>query len=285
MRSKEAEKVAEKYSVLMSVYYKEKPEYLRLAIQSMLDQTVRADEFIIIKDGPLTPELNFVIDEYVSQNPELFTIIENSTNLGLGPALRKGVIASKNELIARMDSDDYSIPERCEKQLKLFEDNPELGMVGSYEAEFVDNINNVVSVHKKPESSQEIYKYMRRRCALLHPTVLFKKSEVVRAGNYQEESYYVLYEDYDLFARMIFDAHVKCYNVQECLYYIRTSDDFYERRGGMNYAKTVLRFKWHLFKQKHMTFVDFCISGLGQAFVCILPNRVRKLFYMKVLRK
>ena len=126
---------------------------------------------------------------------------------------------------------------------------------------------------------------MRRRCAVLHPTVIFKKSEVIRAGNYQETSFYAVYEDYDLFARMIFDAKVKCYNIQECLYYIRTSEDFYERRGGKKYAKTVLRFKWHLFKKGHMSFIDFCVSGLGQAFVCVLPNKVRKLIYMKLLRK
>lgn len=277
--------MTEKYSVLMSVYYKEKPEYLKLAIQSMLNQTVKADEFILVKDGPLTAELDAVINEYVESNPGIFTIIANPTNLGLGPALRKGVIAARNELIARMDSDDYVVHERCEKQLKVFENNPKLGMVGSFEAEFIDSIDNVVSIHKVPENNQEIYQFMRRRCAVLHPTVFFKKSEVMRAGNYQETSFYAVYEDYDLFARMIFDAKVKCYNIQECLYYIRTSEDFYERRGGRKYAKTVLRFKWYLFKKGHMSFVDFCISGLGQAFVCVLPNKVRKTFYMKLLRK
>lgn len=274
-----------KYSVLMSVYFKEKPEYLRMAICSMLHQTVRPEEFIIVKDGPLTPELDAVINEYASRNLGLFTLLENPTNLGLGPALRKGVIASRNELVARMDSDDYAVPNRCEKQLRYFECDAELGMVGSYEAEFIDTIDNVVSIHKEPETDEEIRKYMRRRCAVLHPTVIFRRSEVIRAGNYQETSYYPVYEDYDLFARMIFDAKVKCYNIQECLYYIRTSEDFYERRGGIKYAKTALRFKWHLFKKRNMSFFDFCVSGLGQAFVCVLPNKLRKTFYMKVLRK
>lgn len=275
----------EKYSVLMSIYYKEKPEYLKLAIQSMLNQTVKAEEFIIVKDGPLTPDLDAVIDFFMSENSGLFTILANPTNLGLGPALRKGVLAARNELIARMDSDDYVVPDRCEKQIKCFEDDNELGMVGSYEAEFIDTIDNVVSIHKEPETNLEIYNFMRRRCAVLHPTVIFKKSEVIRAGNYQETSFYAVYEDYDLFTRMIFDAKVKCYNIQESLYYIRTSEDFYERRGGAKYAKTVLRFKWHLFKKGHMSFVDFCISGLGQALVCILPNKMRKSFYVKLLRK
>ena len=276
--------MVEKYSVLMSIYYKEKPQYLKLAIQSMLDQTVAPDEFIIVKDGPLTDELDAIINDFIKEYPALFTIICNETNLGLGPALRKGVETAKNELIARMDSDDYAVPDRCEKQLKIFKKDPQLGMVGTFEAEFINEIKNVVSVHRVPEENAAIKKFMRRRCAVLHPTVLFKKSEVIRAGNYQESSVFAVYEDYDLFARMIFDAKVKCYNIQETLYYIRISKDFYERRGGVVYAKTVLRFKWHLFRKGDMSFVDFCVSGLGQAFVCVLPNKLRKLFYMNFLR-
>ena len=277
--------MTEKYSVLMSVYYKEKPQYLKLSIQSMLDQTVAPDEFIIVKDGPLTDELDAIINEFIIKYPSLFTIICNETNLGLGPALRKGVETARNDLIARMDSDDYSVSDRCEKQLKLFETDKKLGMVGCFEAEFVDRINNVTSIHKVPENHDEIKNFMRRRCAVLHPTVIFKKKEVIKSGNYQEKSIFPVYEDYDLFARMIFDANVRCFNIQEPLYYIRTSEDFYERRGGKKYAKTVLRFKQHLLKKGNISFVDFIISGVGQAFVCLLPNKLRKEFYLKFLRK
>lgn len=269
----------------MSVYYKEKPQFLKLAVQSMLDQTIAPDEFIIVKDGPLTDELDEIIDDFITEYPSLFTIIYNEKNLGLGPALRKGVEIARNELIARMDSDDYSAPDRCEKQLKIFEYDKNLGMVGCFEAEFIDRINNVISFHKVPENHDEIKKFMRRRCAVLHPTVIFKKNEVIRSGNYQEESIFPVYEDYDLFTRMIFDANVRCFNVQEPLYYIRTSEDFFERRGGKNYAKTVLRFKRQLLKRGNISLIDFIISGFGQAFVCLLPNKLRKEFYLKFLRK
>lgn len=277
--------MAKKYSVLMSVYYKEKPQFLKLAVQSMLDQTIAPDEFIIVKDGPLTDELDEIIDDFITEYPSLFTIIYNEKNLGLGPALRKGVEIARNELIARMDSDDYSAPDRCEKQLKIFEYDKNLGMVGCFEAEFIDRINNVISFHKVPENHDEIKKFMRKRCAVLHPTVIFKKNEVIRSGNYQEESIFPVYEDYDLFTRMIFDANVRCFNVQEPLYYIRTSEDFFERRGGKNYAKTVLRFKRQLLKRGNISLIDFIISGFGQAFVCLLPNKLRKEFYLKFLRK
>lgn len=271
-----------KYTVLMSVYYKEKPEYLSLSIESMLNQTVKPDEFIIVKDGPLTTELDEVINNFVTAYPKTFNIIVNETNLGLGPALAKGIENSKNELIARMDSDDYVVSTRCERQLKKFREDPKLGMVGSYEAEFVDDIDNVISIHRVPSENDEIERFMHRRCSVLHPTVMYKKSAVLKSGNYQSV---LLYEDYDLFARMVLEYHIKSYNIPEPLYYIRTSEDFFKRRGGIKYAKTVLKFKWGQYRKGYMSLMDFCISGLGQAFVCVLPNSLRKIFYMKFLRK
>ena len=271
-----------KYTVLMSVYYKEKPEYLSLSIESMLNQTVKPDEFIIVKDGPLTTELDEVINNFVTAYPKTFNIIVNETNLGLGPALAKGIENSKNELIARMDSDDYVVSTRCERQLEKFREDPKLGMVGSYEAEFVDDIDNVISIHRVPSENDEIARFMHRRCSVLHPTVMYKKSAVLKSGNYQSV---LLYEDYDLFARMVLEYHIKSYNIPEPLYYIRTSEDFFKRRGGIKYAKTVLKFKWGQYRKGYMSLMDFCISGLGQAFVCVLPNSLRKIFYMKFLRK
>lgn len=271
-----------KYTVLMSVYYKEKPEYLSLSIESMLNQTVKPDEFIIVKDGPLTTELDEVINNFVTAYPKTFNIIVNETNLGLGPALAKGIENSKNELIARMDSDDYVVSTRCERQLEKFREDPKLGMVGSYEAEFVDDIDNVISIHRVPFENDEIERFMHRRCSVLHPTVMYKKSAVLKSGNYQSV---LLYEDYDLFARMVLEYHIKSYNIPEPLYYIRTSEDFFKRRGGIKYAKTVLKFKWGQYRKGYMSLMDFCISGLGQAFVCVLPNSLRKIFYMKFLRK
>lgn len=271
-----------KYTVLMSVYYKEKPEYLSLSIESMLNQTVKPDEFIIVKDGPLTTELDEVINNFVTAYPKTFNIIVNETNLGLGPALAKGIENSKNELIARMDSDDYVVSTRCERQLEKFREDSKLGMVGSYEAEFVDDIDNVISIHRVPSENDEIERFMHRRCSVLHPTVMYKKSAVLKSGNYQSV---LLYEDYDLFARMVLEYHIKSYNIPEPLYYIRTSEDFFKRRGGIKYAKTVLKFKWGQYRKGYMSLMDFCISGLGQAFVCVLPNSLRKIFYMKFLRK
>ena len=110
---------------------------------------------------------------------------------------------------------------------------------------------------------------------------MYKKGAVIRSGNYHSVP---LYEDYDLFARMVLEYNVRSYNIQENLYYIRTSEDFFKRRGGLKYAKTVLNFKWKQHKKGYMSLADFCISGLGQAFVCVLPNSLRKVIYLKLLR-
>lgn len=270
-----------KYTVLMSVYYREKPEFLSISIESMLRQTIFPDEFLIVEDGKLTDDLYSVIDNYVQKYPDLFTIIKLPKNGGLGPALKIGVEKSKNELIARMDSDDFSVPDRCERELKVFNQNPNMDIVGSFEAEFIENKNNVVAVHKVPEKNKDIATFMRRRCAILHPTVMYRKSAVIKSGNYHSVP---LYEDYDLFSRMVLEHKVESYNIQENLYYIRTSPDFYKRRGGIKYAKTALNFKWGLYKKGYMSLTDFFISGIGQAVVCVLPNSVRKIIYLKVLR-
>ena len=276
------EKKIPEYSVLMSVYYKENPQYLNLSIESMLNQTISPNEFVLVEDGPLTSELEKVIEKHVSNNPNLFKIIKNKENLGLGLSLKKGINAAKNEWIARMDSDDYSIPTRCEQQLQFIEKNPEYEMVGSFESEFIDTINNVVSIHKVPKKAEQIKQFMHRRCAVLHPTVMYKKSAVIRSGNYRNVP---LYEDYDLFSRMVLEYKIKTYNIQKSLYYIRTSPDFYKRRGGIKYAKTALNFKASLYKNGYTSLSDFVISGFGQAIVCVLPNRLRKLFYERILRK
>ena len=269
------------YSVLMSIYYKEDPVYFDQSIKSMLDQTVKPDDFVIVKDGPLTSELDAVIEKYTSMYPGLFQIISLEKNEGLGAALALGIQKTKNELVARMDSDDISVPTRCEEELMVFERQPDLGVVGSYGAEFIDSLDNIIAIHKVPEYSGEIYAFMKRRCALIHPTVMYKKSMVLSIGNYHSIP---LYEDYEFFARMILDNNVKSYNIQKPLYFIRISEDFYNRRGGIKYARNVLNFKYSMLKKGYMSFGDFVISGIGQACVCIMPNRVRKIIYNSFLR-
>lgn len=271
----------EKYSVLMSVYYKERPEWLSISIESMLAQTVPADEFVIIKDGELTQELEQILDEYKKKYPQLFNIIGLKNNVGLGPALEFGIKECKNELIARMDSDDYSSPNRCQKQLEIFEKYSDYDAVGSYEIEFEDELNNIIAIHRVPESSEDIYEFMKRRCALLHPTIMYKKSTIITCGNYRDVP---LYEDYDLFMRLVVQNKAKCYNIPEPLYYLRINSDFFKRRGGISYMRTAIKFKKNQYKKGYMSLTDFLVSAGSQAIVCLLPNKTRRWVYLKFLR-
>ena len=269
------------YSVLMSVYNKEKASWLKESIESMLNQTVKPSELVVIKDGRLTDELDEVIDGLQMKNQDVFSVYPLSQNVGLGPALAYGIKKCKCELIVRMDSDDISDRKRCEKLIKKYQEDTSIDIVGSWESEFEGRIDNICAIHRVPETSQEIYEYMKRRCAILHPTVMFKKSAVLAAGNYRNIK---LYEDSDLFMRMVVECQMKAYNIQESLYHIRINDEFYKRRGGLAYMNTVIKFKAKQYSKGYMSLTDFIISAGGQAIVCLMPNTLRKAFYMKFLR-
>ena len=273
--------VLKNYSVLMSVYYKENPEWLRQSIESMLNQTIITNDFVIIKDGKLTNELDEVISEYYEKYPDIFHIIELESNVGLGSALAIGVEECKNELIARMDSDDISIKDRCERQLEKFREQPELDVIGSNIAEFIDDINNVQAYRILPQTDEEIKKFARRRNPFGHPSVMLKKSKVVEAGNYR--SYYLV-EDYDMWVRMI-ENGANCYNFEEILVFMRISEDFYKRRGGIKYLNSILKFKKEQFNNGFYSKKDFIVSSFAHIVMCLIPNKMRDLLYRKVLRK
>lgn len=270
-----------KYSILMSVYYKEKPEWLSYSIESMLSQTIFPDEFVLVEDGPLTECLDEVINKYVKLYPKLFKIVKIEKNGGLGPALERGILECKNEFIARMDSDDYSMPDRIEKQFEIFENYPDLGLVGTNVKEFENTIDNVNCKVILPEKQDNIYKFSKKRCPFRHPSLLYKKSEILKAGNYRE---FYLCEDYDLYVRLLRNG-CKCYNIQEYLVYMRIGKDFYKRRGGWKYMKTILKFKNEQLKTGYFSFVDYLESTIPHVIVCLMPNSLRDWVYRNLLRK
>lgn len=270
-----------KYSVLMSVYYKEKPEWLDYSIDSMFKQTIIPDEFVLIEDGPLNSDLDTVISKWEEKYPKIMKVVKLEKNGGLGPALERGIIECKNEFIARMDSDDYSMPTRIERQFEIFERYPDLGLVGTNVEEFENNINNVNCSVILPEYHEEIYKFSKKRCPFRHPSLLYKKSEVLKAGNYRE---FYLCEDYDLYVRML-RSGCKCYNIQEPMVYMRVGSDFYKRRGGWKYMKTILKFKNEQLKIGYFSLFDYLKSTIPHIIVCLCPNFVRDYIYTNLLRK
>lgn len=270
-----------KYSVLMSVYIKDNPEWLIESIDCMLNQTIKCDEFVIVEDGILTDELNLIINKYKNQYPKLFNIVKIEKNVGLGPALKLGVEKCRNEWIARMDSDDFSPSDRIEKQFKILHKIPDLSIIGSNACEFYDNIKNVVANVVLPETNDDIIKFSKRRCPYRHSGILYKKSKILEAGNYQE---CYLCEDYDLYARMEI-VGAKGYNIQEPLLYVRVNPEFYNRRGGIKYLKSILKFKKRLYKTGFYSLKDYIISSSAHIIVCLMPNVMREFIYKKLLRK
>lgn len=269
------------YSVLMSVYYKEKAEWLDYSIKSMLEQTIFPSEFVLVEDGKLTDELENVIKKYVDEYQNLFNIVKLEKNVGLGPALRIGIENCKYEFIARMDSDDYSCKNRIEEQFKIFEKDESLGLVGCNVEEFEGSIGNVNCHVILPETQEEIYKFSKKRCPFRHPSLLYRKSEVMKAGNYRE---FYLCEDYDIYIRML-KSGCKCYNIQKPLVYMRIGKDFYKRRGGIKYMKSILKFKNEQLHTGYFSLLDYLKSTIPHIIVCLMPNAVRDYIYRNFLRK
>lgn len=286
------------YSVLMSVYEKEKSEYLRESIESMLSQTVKPSDFVIVCDGPLPEALDAVISQYGvreissadGEMRKLFQIIRLPENVGLGRALNEGLKACKYDIVARMDSDDISLPQRCEKQLEALT-GQQLDVISGALVEFSDDIGSVgetadargSSDGKKralPQSQEEIMRFARRRNPFNHPCVMYRKSSVQKAGGYVHCEGF---EDYHLWVRML-QAGMRGANLPDVILRMRVSG-MYERRGGLHYAGNIIRFRFYLWKTGFCSFGDFMYAVVGHVGVSLLPNRLRQLFYDKMLRR
>ena len=300
------------YSVLMSVYQKENPEYFRAALSSIFYQTVLPTEVVLVCDGPLTAALNAVIAEYEScylkgiprlartdtddcamsdkqlDMPEtVFRVVRLTENQGLGKALNEGLGHCSCEWIARMDTDDLAAPDRCEKQLRYLESHPDVDALSGTIAEFQGDALDVQVAEKAvtsyktvPQTPEEISGYIKQRNPINHPCVMFKKSSVEFSGGYQPCPYF---EDYDLWVRMYRD-HAVLANLPDTLLYMRVNG-MHQRRGGIQYAKHIVEFRMKMYRYQVITFGEFLPMTVARVLVSLMPNGVRKYLYDKKLRK
>lgn len=262
------------FSVLISIYCKENPLWFREALDSVFAQTVQPAEIVLVEDGPLTPELYKVIEEYQSKHP-IFNIVRNETNLGLGLALRKGVEASKTEFLMRMDTDDIIPPYRFEHQMKKIEEGHDV--VSCWAQLFMGSFDNVIAVKTRPENHEDIVKLAHRRSPICHAGTLFRKSALLKAGNYQHCK---LYEDYHLVARLIMNG-AKFYNCQEVLYYVRVTPEQMNRRSGLSYLKTELSFFKEFKRIGFFSTKDYLVNSAIRVVVRLMPGEIKQ----KVLKK
>lgn len=265
------------FSVLLSVYYKENPEYLALSLDSILNQTIIPNEIILVKDGPLTNELEKVITKY-TQKYNIIRTISLETNQGLGKALNIGLKYCSFDLIARMDTDDIAKPNRFEKQIKLFKENPTIDVCSSWIEEFEETSDNIIAIKKLPEFHKEITKYAKHRCPINHPTVMYKKEAVLKAGGYSGFP-----EDYCLWIKMLMNG-AQFYNIQESLLYFRFSKDVIKRRGGWNYAKADIKSQLSFYKMKFISIPTLLYNIIIRVSVRLIPYSLRSYTYKKLLR-
>lgn len=268
------------FSVLLSVYQKEQAEYLRQCLDSLSGQTLPPDEIVLVKDGPLTPELDCVIDEYARKHPEM-KVVALPQNRGLGCALNEGLKHCSFSLVARMDTDDIAKPERFEKQIRVFTEHPEVDVCSAWIEEFYDDPRQVVSVKKLPEHQQEILRYARKRCPVNHPATMFRKEKVLEAGGYPPIP---MYEDYGLWVRMLARG-CRFYNLPESVLYFRTSPDTFKRRGGWEYVKKEINLLKYMRKTGFISTSVFCQNVAIRLVVRLMPNNIRGFIYKHLLRK
>ncbi len=268
-------------SVLMSLYINEKPEYAQACFESLLNQTIQADEWVIVEDGPLTNEMYSLLNKYQSEHFGLIKRVALEKNGGLGSALRAGVPECRNELIARMDTDDIAREDRFEKQLAEFEKNNNLDICGSNIDEFEDTPNAVVSRRTVPVCDKDIKKFQKRRDAFNHMTVMFKKSSVLKAGNYESCP---LMEDTYLWVRMMKSGAV-CKNIDEPLVFARIGRDMYERRGGWSYFKKYKLGRKMVYQTGYISWFDYALTIMVQFIVALIPTQVRGMVFKKILHK
>ncbi len=269
------------YSVLMSVYYKERAEYLRIAMDSMWNQTIPTDDFILVCDGPLNTELDAVIENMKSEFPEVLHVVRLERNVGLGNALNIGIKHCKHELVARMDSDDISRPDRCEKQLTVFREFPEISVCSGILEEFTVSPDQVDAQRIPPNTHKQIISFAKKRNPFNHPCVMYKKTDVKAAGGYQD---LYLLEDYFLWIRMLQKGSIG-YNLQQPLLWMRAGPDMYKRRSGWKYAKSQKALFKYMKDSEFIGIMQYYKSVAIRGASSIAPNWFRKFLFLTIIRK
>lgn len=271
-----------KFSVLMSVYRNDKPELFLEAVKSIsVKQTLPPDEIVIVVDGPLPEPLTNVINE-IEENIPTIRILWQKDNQGLGKTMANGVLKCSNELIARMDSDDIASSDRFEKQVNYLRENLDISIVGGQISEFIDTPENIVGYRRVPLSPDECRAYYRDRDPLNHVTVMFRKSDILAAGNYQ---HWRLDEDTFLWGRVL-KSGFKIANLPDVLVNVRSGKDMYARRGGWKYFKSdTAILKWKR-KNGFLGFGRYIYNYLIRFTIqVVLPNKVRGFIFKNLLRK
>ena len=274
------EKTYPPFSVLMAVYAKDNPAWIAQALDSVLHNTVPPAEIVVVQDGPVPPGISRVLAEYRAKYPRIKPVVLEQ-NRGLGIALQKGLEACSCELVARMDADDISLPERFEKQLACFVQTPDLAVLGGTIEEVDAEDLHPVAIRKVPLTDIECKKFLKTRCPFNHMTVMFQKKFILQAGNYQP---FHLMEDYYLWVRCAAKGY-RFGNVPDIVLRARVNAAMYGRRGGWKYFKSNAALSAALRRLGLISWPVYLFNLAVRFTVQVLmPNFLRSLFYKKILR-
>lgn len=269
-----------KFSVSMCVYGGDNPEWFETAIESVINQSAKPDEVILVVDGPVPGNLDEVIKKY--EAIDLFKVIRLDENRGHGEARRIGLQNCSNELVALMDADDISSPDRFEKQLEVFEKDTDIAICGSNITEFTDDPQNIVGSRNVPQEDRDIKEYLKKRCPMNQVTVMFKKSKVDSVGGYID---WFCEEDYYLWLRMYLDG-MKFSNISDVLVNVRVGKDMYNRRGGIKYFKSEAGIQKYMLQNKIIGIPTYTVNILKRFVVqVLLPNKLRGWVFKKFARE
>lgn len=272
--------MAQQFSVSMCVYGKDNPKWVQDAVDSILNQTASPSEIVMVVDGPIPASLDQIVTGYEQRKD--FRVIRLPENLGHGNARRIGLANCSYELVALMDADDISVPNRFETQLRKFQENPEISIVGGNIIEFVDTPDHVVGARMVVTGDADIRADMKKRCPMNQVTVMFRKREVEQAGGYAD---WFCNEDYYLWLRMLQKGAVFA-NVPEYLVHVRVGSDMYRRRGGWTYFCSEARLQNYMLSKKIIGPLIYAENILKRFIVQILlPNCLRSWVFQKFARK
>lgn len=268
------------FSVLLPVYRRDQPSFLRRAFESVtVEQTLRPGEVVIVRDGPVGPELAALLDELASTSPVPVVVVELTENVGLARALEQGLQRCSHEIVARMDADDISRPERFQVQVPLVAAG--LDVVGSAIQEFSDEsqVDEVGLVRTPPLSARDIAAGARFHSPFNHPSVVYRRSAVAAAGGYQDLA---LMEDYWLFVRML-HAGVAAANVPDPLVLYRVGAGAYARRGGWRLLRSEVRLQWRMWRLGFSTAPQLARNVVVRGGYRLVPESLRRFLYRTFL--
>ena len=269
-----------KLSVLMSICSRDSAGYLDAAIESIVNQTKPADEIVIVKDGTLTNELSCLIEQWQQKHPGLLKTVSLSENRGLGVALQQGLNACSYSIIARMDADDISCPERFEKQLQFLQDNPDVAVVSSWMACFEDDPDKIIFIRKMPQKHKDIKKIARCRNPVLHPPVMFRRSEVEAVGGYTDLQ---RNQDYHLWVRMLLKgSKITC--IPELLYKFRYDGNFLDAERDLKHAISIIKLQNEFVKMGFISYPQYLFNIGVRISAYILPVPVTRFIRTKLLK-